>query len=162
LIGAILGGGFIRGAQAAGRLVLGGGTLAGGFAFAGDEKKDVICFEKPDLGGGPQFSTNNKNGNGTPPSSGRADNKLGPDKTIKSDHTTFMRDNNGHIYKYETYEHTKNGFHNPIKRFDGGKPDRLPGKPHNGMPTPHVPVKNIPGGVRSPEPWEIPNNPRFK
>ena len=62
------------------------------------------------------------------------------------------------IYKYETYEKTKSGHFNPTKRFDGGQPNGLPGKPHNGVPTSYVyQGKN----VRPPNPSEIPNNPRF-
>ena len=94
-------------------------------------------------------------------------NKLGPNKRASGDHTTFGRDKDGNVYKYETYEKTKTGHFNPIKRFDGGKKDRSAGKPHvnkntgEAVPTPHVQGKKISGGVRAPRPDEIPNNKRF-
>jgi hypothetical protein len=39
-----------------------------------------------------------------------------------------------------------------MKRVD------LAGKPHNGVPTPHVNAKDLPGGVRPALPSEIPAN----
>lgn len=96
--------------------------------------------------------------------SGRGKNKLQPDKGAQGDHTTFQRDQNGNIYKYQEFkknDKNSNGF-DPQNRFDGGKPDGSSGAPHNGIPTPHVNGKNIPGGVRIPTPREVPNNPRFR
>lgn len=100
---------------------------------------------------------------------GKGKNKLQPDRNnAQGDHTVFKRDDNGNIYKYETYEKTSSGHFNPTKRFDGGKPDGSPGAPHvnkitqESIPTPHINGKNIPGGVRKPTPSEIPNNPRFR
>jgi len=98
---------------------------------------------------------------------GRGGNKLKPDEDAKGDHSTFKRDDNGDIYKYETYEKTDTGHDNPVKRFDGGKPDGSPGAPHRNkqtkekVPTPHIQGKKIPGGVRPAKPNEIPNNKRF-
>ncbi|EJF54302.1 RHS repeat-associated core domain protein [Saprospira grandis DSM 2844] len=91
----------------------------------------------------------------------KASNKLRPDKSAEGDHTTFKRDDYGKVFKYETYEKTRTGHYNPIKRYDGGKPNGDPGNTHaNGkgvpIPTPHVQGKGIPEGVRPPEPWEIP------
>ncbi len=99
--------------------------------------------------------------------SSKGRNKLKPDGDAKGDHTTFKRDDNGDIYKYETYEKTSTGHDNPVKRFDGGKPDGSPGQPHTNkqtkkdVPTPHVQGKKIPGGVRPAKPTEIPKNKRF-
>ncbi len=104
---------------------------------------------------------------GKTPKAGKGKNKLKPDNEAKGDHSVFKRDDNGDIYKYETYEKTKTGHDNPVKRFDGGKPDGTPGAPHRNkqtkekVPTPHVQGKKIPGGARSPQPNEIPNNKRF-
>lgn len=98
---------------------------------------------------------------------GKAKNKLEPDGDATGDHTVFKRDDNGDVYKYETYEKTRTGHDNPTKRFDGGKPDGSPGAPHTNkqtkekVPTPHVQGKKIPGGVRPARPDEIPNNKRF-
>lgn len=97
----------------------------------------------------------------------KATNKLKPDPASKGDHSTYSRDNDGNIYKYETYEKTKSGHNNPVKRFDGGKPDGTSGTPHTNkktgekFPTPHTQGKSIPGGARKPTPDEIPNNKRF-
>jgi len=97
---------------------------------------------------------------------GRASNKLKRDPQATGDHSTFRRGDNGQIYKYETYEKTKTGHFNPVKRYDGGRPDGTPGAPHvnsvtqQAIPTPHVQGKNIPGGVRAPKPGEIPKKPK--
>ena len=99
----------------------------------------------------------------------RSKNKLKPDKEAVGDHSTFQFDDNGNIFKYETYEMVENDkgekFFNPIKRFDGGKPDGTAGEPHTNrqgkkIPTPHVNLKN--GDVREPTDDEFPNNERFK
>jgi len=98
----------------------------------------------------------------TPKGGGRGANKLEPNREAVGDHTTFQRGTNGKIHKYETYEKTSSGHFNPIKRYDGGKPDGSPGKPHvnkktgESIPTPHVQGKNIPGGARAAEPKDIP------
>ena len=97
----------------------------------------------------------------------RAKNKLERDPKAQDDHSTFDRDKDGNVYKYETYNKTESGHFDPRKRFDGGKPDGSPGAPHvnkqtqESIPTPHVQGKDIPGGVRRPELEEIPSNPRF-
>ncbi len=94
-------------------------------------------------------------------------NKLKPDEKASGDHSSFTRDKDGNIYKYETYEKTSTGHNNPVKRFDGGKPDGTQGAPHinkstqESISTPHIQGKNIPGGARKPEPSELPNNKRF-
>ena len=88
---------------------------------------------------------------------GKATNKLKADQSAGGDHTTFARNNKGKVYKYETYEKTKTGHFDPRKRFDGGMPNGNPGSPHNGVPTPHVQGKDIPEGVRSALPIEIPH-----
>ncbi|WP_182859296.1 RHS repeat-associated core domain-containing protein [Capnocytophaga canis] len=99
----------------------------------------------------------------------RGKNKLKPNKEAGGNHSTFEIDDNGNIFKYETYEMVENDkgekFFNPIKRFDGGKPDGTAGEPHTNrqgerIPTPHVNFKN--GNVREPSDDEFPNNERFK
>ena len=95
----------------------------------------------------------------------RSTNKLAPDPDSKGDHSSYERDENGNIYKYETYEKTNTGNDNPVKRFDGGKKDGSKGAPHvnnktgEEVPTPHVQGKKIP--VRPPTEDEIPKNKRF-
>ena len=69
---------------------------------------------------------------------------------------------NGKTHKYETYEKTRTGNFNPLKRYDGGLPNGKPGKPHinkktgEAIPTPHIQGKTIPGGVRAAKSSEIP------
>jgi RHS repeat-associated protein len=93
---------------------------------------------------------------------GRMSNKLKPNPEAVGSHTTFKRNNNGDIYKYETYEKTESGHFNPTKRYDGGQPNGSPGSPHvnkqtgEDIPTPHVQGKKIQGGVRPAKEWEIP------
>ncbi len=102
--------------------------------------------------------------------SNRISNKLAPDPEALGDHSSFARDKDGNIFKYQEFtENPKNpsGF-DAGKRFDGGKADGLPGKPHidkntkQPVPTPHVQGKNVPGGVRPPKSDELPNNDRFR
>jgi RHS repeat-associated protein len=101
----------------------------------------------------------------------RDNNKLKPDKNAEGDHSTYKRDKNGNIYKYEEWKpnsQNPNGFDSQ-KRFDGGQANGTPGRPEfnkttgNTVPTPHVqgPPKVIPEGVRPPNPNELPNNTRF-
>ncbi|WP_368532990.1 polymorphic toxin type 24 domain-containing protein [Cytobacillus horneckiae] len=112
-----------------------------------------------------QYFAENK-GTGGASGSKRTSNKLQADQSAEGAHNTFKRDKDGHIYKYESFSEPRlvNGVKkfNLIKRFDGGKFDGTPGADHRGVPTPHINGKKIKGGVRPPEPWEIPNNPRFK
>ena len=74
---------------------------------------------------------------------------------------------NGNIFKYETYQKVNGNYFNPVKRFDGGQPSGFSGANHvnkatgESIPTPHVQGKSIPGGVRLPDSFEIPNNGRF-
>ncbi|MEM6816797.1 MAG: RHS repeat-associated core domain-containing protein [Bacteroidota bacterium] len=94
---------------------------------------------------------------------GRGKNKLKPDSDASGPHSSYARDDNGDIFKYETYSSFKSAdgqqFFNPKKRFDGGKPDGTPGAPHNGVPTPHI---NEGKNARIPNSDEFPNNDRFK
>ncbi|KAA5535569.1 RHS repeat-associated core domain-containing protein [Paenimyroides baculatum] len=96
------------------------------------------------------------------PGAGKGANRLKPNPAAVGAHSTFSRGLNGRIFKYETYEMTKNGFFNPVKRFDGGLPNGGAGAAHTNkstlesIPTPHVQGKTIPGGVRRAEIWEIP------
>lgn len=85
--------------------------------------------------------------------------KLKPDTTASSEHTTYMRNTDGTVSKYETWEpnpQNPSGF-DSVKRFD------IEGDPHynkvlkEDIPTPHVHGKDIPGGVRRATPSEIPN-----
>ena len=89
---------------------------------------------------------------------GRAKNKLKPDSDAVGDHSVFKRDpNTGEITNYKTYRRNlknPNGF-DEAKGYDGV------GKSHKNKVTgedliPHVHDKGVPGGVRNPEPWEIP------
>jgi RHS repeat-associated protein len=103
---------------------------------------------------------NSKGGN-QPTDGGRSANKLQPDKSAQGSHSTFKRDANGNIYKYQEWiknDKNPNGF-DPGKRFDGGKPDGSPGAPHNGLPTPHINQKK---DTRQPYPSELPANLRFE
>ena len=88
----------------------------------------------------------------------KAKNKLKPDPNAQGDHTTFKRNpKTGEITNYETWKtNPKNptGF-DSVQRYDGI------GEPHFNKVTkerliPHVHDKAVPGGVRSPIPWEIP------
>jgi RHS repeat-associated protein len=107
---------------------------------------------------------------------GKAANNLKPYSEATGDyvgdHVTFKRDINGNIYKYEEYKvnsKNPNGFET-VKRFDGGMPNGNSGANHinkrtlESIPTPQVQGKDkvIPGQVRTPLPWEIPDNKRFK
>jgi RHS repeat-associated protein len=105
---------------------------------------------------------NPTNGNGGNQIAGRGKsaNKLQPDKSAQGDHSTFKRDANGNIYKYQQWkknDKNPNGFDRG-KRFDGGKPDGTPGAPHNGIPTPHINEKK---DSRTPATYEFPQNQRF-
>lgn len=93
---------------------------------------------------------------------GRTANKLKSEVGAEGHHSTFARDNNSNIYKYETYQKTSSGHFNPRKRFDGGKPDGSAGAPHNGISTPHVNGKTIPQDARPPKTYELPRNDRFQ
>ncbi|MEM7187000.1 MAG: hypothetical protein AAF466_10105 [Bacteroidota bacterium] len=96
------------------------------------------------------------------PNNSRTKNKLNPVKEAVGDHTVFKRNNNNQVYKYETYNKGRNGNFDPRKRFDGGNPDGTPGKAHinkttkKPVTTPHVQGKSVEGGVRKPQPKEIP------
>ncbi len=95
----------------------------------------------------------------------RISNKLEPDKYAYGDHTSFQRNNQNKVFKYETYKahHTIRKTHfNPVKRFDGGKPNGMQGRSEvnkitkKPIPTPHVQGKNVGGKVRAPLKFEIP------
>lgn len=94
---------------------------------------------------------------------GKGTNHLKSDPTATGSHTSFQRDNNKLIFKYQEFmENLKNplGFQ-PGKRFDGGMPNGNPGAPHTGVPTPHV--QDVPKGpARTPTTTETPQNTRFK
>ena len=87
---------------------------------------------------------------------------LKPDKEAKGDHSVFKKDlqAGNKVRGYETFKPQSNPRNpNPwesVKRFD------LNGKGHTNkilekeIPTPHVHDSKCPGGVRLPEPWEIP------
>ncbi|MGN7825073.1 RHS repeat-associated core domain-containing protein, partial [Chitinophaga sp. 22536] len=100
----------------------------------------------------------------------RNTNKLEPNKDAGANHTTFLRDKDGNIYKYEEW---KENPRNPNrfdtqKRFDGGTKDGTPGADHHGLPTPHMNQKKDPQGnkmpnkgARIPTGNEFPRNNRF-
>jgi RHS repeat-associated protein len=100
-------------------------------------------------------------------------NKLRPDSEADGDHTRLKRDDNGDVFKYETYKQvhkdpkTGQKYYDPQKRFDGGKPDGTQGAPHNGVETPHLQGKTVrketgTTDVRRPTSSETPNNSRFR
>ncbi|MBC9929137.1 DUF6443 domain-containing protein [Chitinophaga qingshengii] len=100
---------------------------------------------------------------------GRSTNKLEPDQGAAGDHTTFQRDKDGNVYKYEEWKENPrnpNRFDNK-KRFDGGTKEGTPGTDHNKLPTPHMNQKKdaqgkkLPGGARIPTGNEFPRNNRF-
>lgn len=90
----------------------------------------------------------------------RSKNKLRPDPNAAGDHTTFRRRDDGVIDKYQEFHLNPK---NPNKwdagrRFDGqqgGSPhhNKVTGKQHS---TPHINDRSTPGGVRDPEPHELP------
>lgn len=95
----------------------------------------------------------------------RSTNKLKPNEEATGNHSTFKKDENGDIFKYETYKKTKTGHNDPVKRFDGGRYNGDPGAPHTNkqnppIPTPYVQGKKVP--VRPPKKSETPRNKRFK
>ncbi|MGN7823340.1 DUF6443 domain-containing protein [Chitinophaga sp. 22536] len=107
----------------------------------------------------------------------RDNNKLEyhkPDPTTgegpAGDHTSFKRDKNGDVYKYQEFNQNSRSPHGfePGRRFDSGSADGRPGADHTNkktgvkFPTPHINNDpNTPGGARAPEPNEFPNNQRF-
>ncbi|NML40134.1 hypothetical protein HHL17_23245 [Chitinophaga sp. G-6-1-13] len=100
----------------------------------------------------------------------RSTNKLEADQKADANHSTFLRDKDGNIYKYEEW---KENPQNPNrfdtqKRFDGGAKDGTPGADHHGLPTPHMNQKKdsqgnkMPNkGARIPTGNEFPRNNRF-
>lgn len=78
--------------------------------------------------------------------------KPSSDKTA-GPHSTFKRDpSTGKITHYATYKPNPlnpSGF-DEVLRFDGV------GAAHNGIPTPHIHNKSLPGGCRPAFLWEIP------
>jgi RHS repeat-associated protein len=109
---------------------------------------------------------NNKGGN-QGSGDGRSANKLQPDKSAQGDHSTFARDKDGNVYKYQEWkknDRNPNGF-DPGKRFDGGTENGKAGAPHFdkktgvSIATPHV--NESKGVLRLPENKELPQNYRF-
>ena len=89
------------------------------------------------------------------PGGGRGANHLRPDPSASGAHTTIRRGASGQITHYETLvpnPRNPNGFDWQI-RYHGI------GGTHNGVPTPHVHVRDklYPKGVRKPFPWEYPD-----
>jgi RHS repeat-associated protein len=91
--------------------------------------------------------------------SGRTKNKLEPNPDADGPHTSYKRGADGKISGYETYKRSDARNPNPWtseKRVD------VTGAPHynkvtgKDVPTPHVQGRDIPGGVRPAESWEIP------
>jgi len=100
---------------------------------------------------------------------GRGKNKLRGREDAAGPHSSFARDKDGHIFKYETYNigDDTNWHIVPIFRFDGGAPDGSPGNPHRNrsgekVSTPHVQGKTVDAEVRRPTNQETPNNARFE
>ncbi|MEE1962004.1 hypothetical protein V1387_04850 [Allomuricauda taeanensis] len=101
-------------------------------------------------------------------SNSRTSNKLLPIKKkngdnidATGDHTVYKKGYDGSVYKYETYEQVHRNNYNPVKRYDGGKPDGSPGASHTNkkgeqIKTPHVQGKSVKEGVRPAQKDEIP------
>jgi RHS repeat-associated protein len=115
--------------------------------------------------------TKNEKGSTNQESTKRSTNKLEPDtENTTEDHSTFKRDENGDIYKYQEWKRNdknpKTGFEGG-KRFDGGRKNGKPGTPHHNkktgedVPTPHINDPKYPGGVRKAGSNEKPDNNRF-
>ena len=132
-------------------------------ALHAESKKEESDGRSKTNQGGSNASTQNE-------ASGRSKNNLKQDDDATGDHSTYLRDKDGNVFKYQEWrlndnERNPNKFV-PGKRFDGGKPDGSPGKPHfdkktgKTIPTPQV---NEPdGNTRKPEKGEYPQNSRFK
>jgi hypothetical protein len=107
------------------------------------------------------------NSKGADNGGGRGSNNLKPDQNAQGDHSTFQRDDNGDIYKYQEWnqnDRNPSGY-DAGKRFDGGTPDGKPGAEHYNkktgefVPTPHVQEGKT---VRPANSNELPDNSRFK
>ncbi len=171
-----------RGAQIGGAVMMKGGvglTVASG-GLAVEVSVPVVAGGAGLVIGGTIFNVNGTNN--LVSGNGRVNvNALQPDQASKEgvpggnepgeryEHSTYSRDNNNNVYKYEEWkpnERNPNNF-DTKKRFDGGKPNGEAGAPHNGIPTPHMNQKKdangnkIPGGVRPPLMGEFPRNSRF-
>lgn len=89
---------------------------------------------------------------------GRGKNKISPDLNATGDHSVFKTDPvTGKITNYRTYKvNPKNPTEfDEVKGYDGaGKPHKNPVTLESLMP--HVHDKTVPGKVREPYPWEIP------
>lgn len=90
---------------------------------------------------------------------GRAKNKIKPDSNATGAHSVYKRDpKTGEITNYKTYEpnpYNPSGFQE-IKGYDGVGAGHTNSVTGIDILTPHVHDKNTPGGIRIPEPWEIP------
>ncbi|KAA8995774.1 hypothetical protein F4V43_19200 [Paenibacillus spiritus] len=93
--------------------------------------------------------------------SGRSKNKLKPDPEATGDHSVLNRDpKTGEVKNYETFKQQTNPKNpNPWeteKRYDGTGDGHFNKATKQDVPNPHVHDPSTPGGVRPPEPWEIP------
>ena len=92
----------------------------------------------------------------------RSKNKLQSDSNAQGDHSTFKQDpNTGEVTNYNTYKENPqnpNGY-DMDKRYDGTGAAHRNKVTGENVETPHVHDPNTPGGVRVPEPWEIPKSP---
>ncbi|OMP75152.1 MULTISPECIES: RHS repeat domain-containing protein [unclassified Chitinophaga] len=134
------------------------------------------------LAPGDALRESNSNNNKKENESSRGSNNMKSDPEATGNHTTFQRDNNKNIFKYQDWIfdafRPANEPFKPGDRFDGGKPDGSPGAPHPNLqnepiPTPHMQVwENIPRpnnpaklkqvqDVRPATPSELPRNIRF-
>ena len=79
----------------------------------------------------------------------RSKNKLKPNPNAQGDHSTFKYGKTGKIEHYATYKYNPKNPSNydEVLRYDGV------GRPHGGVPTPHIKTGKI---VRPAERWEIP------
>lgn len=85
--------------------------------------------------------------------------KIKPDENASGDHTTFLEDIFGFIFRYATYIRNllnPSGF-DEVKRVDLIGAEHFNKKDGEDIETPHVHGKDIPGGVRRATDDEIPN-----
>ncbi|UQZ35447.1 hypothetical protein C2I18_19105 [Paenibacillus sp. PK3_47] len=98
---------------------------------------------------------------GTGTATGRSKNKLKPDPEATGDHSVPNRDpKTGEVKNHETFKQQTNPKNpNPWeteKRYDGTGDGHFNKATKQDVPNPHVHDPSTPGGVRPPEPWEIP------
>jgi RHS repeat-associated protein len=91
---------------------------------------------------------------------GGAPKKLQPIQNAEGPHTTFQTDPSGNVTKYQNWEPQSNPQNpnpwEPGTRYDGSGESHFNKATQQDVPTPHVHDPATPGGVRSPNPNEVP------